>query len=201
MPGKSAPERLKSVAIAVLLLLLLPALVFLYLLAWQTETTILLVRHTERAAGDPPAGECPPPGLGEGVRESVGPTVTGEGKARAETLAHVASEANVSAVYVSEYCRSQWTVKPFLDRAPGAAPTKQFAASDVRGLLRDILTEHRGGTVLVSSHSDRIPQIVSALGAPAPPQLADGDYDDLFVITVYRFGAPRVLRLKYGRET
>jgi broad specificity phosphatase PhoE len=199
MPGKSVPEKLKSVVIAVLLLLLLPALVFLYLTAWQTETTILLVRHTERAAGDPPAGECPPPGMGEGVRESVGPTVTEEGKARAEALAHVASETNVSAVYVSEYCRSQWSVRPFIARA-GLAP-KQFAASDVRGLIRDILTEHRGGTVLVSSHSDRIPQIISGLGAPEAPQLADGDYDDLFVITVYRFGSPRVLRLKYGRET
>jgi broad specificity phosphatase PhoE len=201
MPGKSATERLKSVVIAVLFLLLLPALVFLYLLAWQTETTILLVRHAECAAGEPAAGECPPPGLGEAVRDSYGPTVTAEGKARAEALAHAASEANVSAVYVSEYCRSQWTAKPFLDRTAGAVAARQFAASDVRGLLRDILTEHRGGTVLVSSHSDRIPQIVSALGARQPPQLADGDYDDLFVITVYRFGAPRVLRLKYGRET
>jgi broad specificity phosphatase PhoE len=179
MPDTSASEKLKSVAIAVLLLLLLPALVFLYLCCWQTETTILLVRHTERAAGEPPPGECPPPGMGETARDSYGPTITEEGKARAAVLAHVASDAGVSAVYVSEYCRSQWTIKPFFERT-GLAP-KQFAASDVRGLIRDILTEHRGGTVLVSSHSDRIPQIISGLG--------------------YRFGAPRLLRLKYGRET
>jgi len=199
MPGPNLPERLKSVVIALLFVLLLPALVFLYLCCWQTETTILLVRHTERAAGEPPQGECPPPGMGEHLRDSLGPAVTEEGKARAAALAHVASEAGVSAVYVSEYCRSQWSVKPFFDRT-GAAP-KQFAASDVRGLIRDLMTEHRGGTVLVASHSDRIPQIISALGSEAAPQLADGDYDDLFVITVYRFGAPRVLRLKYGRET
>jgi broad specificity phosphatase PhoE len=199
MPGTSAPEKLKSVFIAVLLLLLVPALVFLYLCGWQTETTVLLVRHTERAAGEPAAGECPPPGMSEALRDSHGPAVTEEGKARAAVLAHVASEAGVAAVYVSEYCRSQWTVKPLFDRT-GLAP-KQFAASDVRSLIRDILTEHRGGTVLVSSHSDRIPQIISGLGSEAVPQLTDGDYDDLFVITVYRFGAPRVLRLKYGRET
>lgn len=199
MPRRFTIERLKSIAIALLAVALVPALVFLYLCCWQTETTILLVRHSERASGEPPAGECPPPGMEPHLQDSYGPGITEEGKTRAAVLAHVASEANVSAIYVSEYCRSQWTVKPFFDRT-GITP-KQFAASDVRSLIRDITTNHRGGAVLISSHSDRIPQIIAGLGAPAAPQIADGEYDDLFVITVYRFGRPKVLRLKYGRET
>jgi hypothetical protein len=199
MPGQSTTEKLKSVAIAVLCVVLLPALVFLYLCAWQTETTILLIRHAERAEGEPPAGECPPPGMGQFVTESGGPTITEEGKARAATLAHVASEAGVSAVYVTELCRSQWTVKPFFDRS-GVAPT-QFAASDVRGLIRHLSVNHSGRIVLVSSHRDRIPQIIEGLGSDFVPEFTDGDYDDLFVITLYRFGRPKILRLKYGRET
>jgi hypothetical protein len=199
MPGQSRIEKLKSVTIALLCVLLLPSLVFLYLCCWQTETTILLVRHAERGAGQPPEGDCPPPGLGQFLTESGGPTITEEGKARAAALAHVASEAGVSAVYVTELCRSQWTVKPFFDRT-GLVPT-QIAASDVRGLIRHISTNHHGAVVLVSSHSDRIPQILSGLGSDFVPRFADSDYDDLFVITLYRTGRPKVLRLKYGRET
>lgn len=199
MPDSSATERLKSVAIAALCLVLLPSLVFLYLFGWQTETTILLVRHAERGEGEPTAGECPPPGMGGFLTESGGPSVTEEGKGRAAALAHVASEASVSAVYVTELCRSQWTAKPFFDRA-GVAPT-QLAASDVRGLIRHVSVNHGGRVVLVVSHRDRIPQIVEGLGSDLVPEFADGDYDDLFVITVYRRGKPKILRLKYGRET
>jgi hypothetical protein len=71
----------------------------------------------------------------------------------------------------------------------------------VRGLIRHLSVNHSGRIVLVSSHRDRIPQIIEGLGSDFVPEFTDGDYDDLFVITLYRFGRPKILRLKYGRET
>jgi hypothetical protein len=71
----------------------------------------------------------------------------------------------------------------------------------VQGLVNHILSNQRGRTVLVASHSNRAPEIISALGAAPAPVVADTDYDNLWVITVPRWGSPRLLLLKYGRET
>ncbi|HLL76277.1 MAG TPA: phosphoglycerate mutase family protein [Pyrinomonadaceae bacterium] len=163
----------------------------------QPPTTILLVRHAERQDAPPALGECPPPGLG--LQNSTGTSITEAGRERAAELAHVAGEAGVSAIYVSEVCRSQWTAKPLADRA--GATVIQLNAADVQGLVNHIRENQRGRTVVVSSHTDRIPQIISALGASPAPTVADTDYDNLWVITVPRWGSPRLMLLKYGRET
>jgi len=163
----------------------------------QPPTTILLVRHAERQDASPAPGECPPPGLG--LQTSTGTSITEVGRERASQLAHVVGEAGVSAIYVSEVCRSQWTAKPLADRT--GAPVVQLNAADMQGLVNHIREDQRGRTVLVSSHTDRIPQIISALGASSAPAVADTDYDNLWVITVPRFGRPRLMLLKYGRET
>ena len=163
----------------------------------QPATTILLVRHAERQDAPPAPGECPPPGLG--IQRSEGTSITDAGRERAAQLAHVAGEAGVSTIYVSEVCRTQTTAKPLADRA--GVPVVQFNAADVQGLVNHILSNQRGRTVLVTSHSNRAPEIISALGAAPAPVVADTDYDNLWVITVPRWGSPRLLLLKYGRET
>jgi broad specificity phosphatase PhoE len=163
----------------------------------QPPTVILLVRHAERNDAPPAPGECPPPGLG--LQNSTGTSITDAGRERAAQLAHVAAEAGVSAIYVSEVCRTQTTVKPLADRT-GAAVV-QMNAADVQGLVNHIRANQRGRTVLVASHSNRAPEIIAALGASPVPVVADTDYDNLWVITVPRWGSPRLVLLKYGRET
>jgi broad specificity phosphatase PhoE len=184
---------------ALIALLLAAALVagWIAYLQRQPPTTILLVRHAERNDAPPAPGECPPPGLG--IQTSSGTSITEAGRERAAALAHVAGEAGVSTIYVSEVCRSQWTAKQLADRT-GAAVV-QLNAADVQGLVSHIRENQRGRTVLVSSHTDRIPQIISALGAAPVPAVADTDYDNLWVITLPRRGGPRMMLLKYGRET
>lgn len=196
MPRLNRAQALQYIALPALALVALTALVFI-ILERQPETVIILVRHAERSNTPPPPGECPPPGLG--LTNSIDTSITEAGRERAVQLAHVGGAAGVSAIYVSEVCRSQWTVKPLADRL-GLQPT-QINAADVDGLVNHILSNHRGETVLVSSHSNRAPQIVTAFGAEPVPAIADNDYDNLFVISVRRFGKPRVVRLKYGRET
>lgn len=184
-------------ALAALLLACAAAAASVAYLQRQPPTTILLVRHAERQDAPPAPGECPPPGLG--IQNSTGTSITDAGRERAARLAHVAGEANVTAIYVTEICRSQTTAKPLADRA--GVPVVQLGAADVRGLISHIRENQRGRTVLVSSHTDRIPQIISALGASPVPMVADADYDNLWVITVPRWGGARLLLLKYGRET
>ena len=56
-------------------------------------TTILLVRHAEK------------------TMQGTDPPLSDEGQARAQTLAHVTGEAGVTAIYTSQYLRTQQTVQ------------------------------------------------------------------------------------------
>jgi hypothetical protein len=43
-----------------------------------------------------------------------------------------------------------------------------------------------------------VPEIIAALGGPQYPNIPETEYDNLFVVTVYRTGKVKVLRMKYG---
>jgi broad specificity phosphatase PhoE len=57
---------------------------------------------------------------------------------------------------------------------------------------------HAGKAVLVVGHSNTITAIATALGAPAMPDLCDGDYDQLFVLEIPPSGPTRFARLRFG---
>jgi broad specificity phosphatase PhoE len=71
-------------------------------------------------------------------------------------------------------------------------------ARDSEGLVRRILTDHAGRIVLVSGHSNTVPEIVAALGAPEPPPIEDWDYDDVFVVTIGPDETVTAVHLSYG---
>jgi hypothetical protein len=64
--------------------------------------------------------------------------------------------------------------------------------------VADQVLKHAGGTVLVVGHSNTIPAIVGALGAPQPRDLCDSEYDQLFVVVIGDTGPPRLIRSRYG---
>jgi broad specificity phosphatase PhoE len=154
-------------------------------------TTVLLVRHAEKATT--PASD---PGL------------TADGDARARALADVLRDANVQAVYVTQYARTQLTALPTA-RAAGvdlsviAIQTAAMSAAaaldaNVRATAERIRA-NPGRNALVVGHSNTIPAIIRALGAPDPGSIAEDDYDDLFVVTLQEGRAPALVRARYGR--
>ena len=141
-------------------------------------TTALIVRHAEKAAagGDPP--------------------LSAEGQARAETLVHVAGDAGVVAVYATEWLRTQQTVQPLADHL-GLAVT-EVGAANVEDLVDQVLADHAGEVVVIAGHSNTVPAIVEEFGADPIPAIAESEYDNLYVVTVYRFNRAKVLHLNYG---
>src|SRR5690606_14188174 len=103
-------------------------------------TTIVLVRHAEKAAvadteKDPPLSEA-------GVR-------------RAQALAEVLRDVPVSAVFATPFRRTVDTLAPLCEAkrlAPVVLPPR-----DASGLVDAILSKHRGQTVVVCGHSNTIP--------------------------------------------
>lgn len=154
-------------------------------------TTVFLVRHAERAVpGDPEFDPSDP----------SDPPLNAAGRARAEELARVLREAGVTAVYASQFKRTRQTVEPL---ASGAGlPVTVHDARDSAGLAGIIAALETGAVVLIAGHSNTVPELVEALGAPPVAPIEDAwEYDNLFVVTLDGAGEASVRTLKYGAES
>jgi broad specificity phosphatase PhoE len=152
-------------------------------------------------AADPPLVETPAPTIILIVRhaEKVGQTdsLSTAGVTRAQELARVLQAANVRAIYHSDTKRTRDTATPLAD-ALHIKP-EQYPAKDVKALIERILRDHAGQTVLVVGHSNTVPMIVAAAGGPTITDLADGEFDELFVVYVSSGrGSATLTRLEYG---
>ena len=138
--------------------------------------TVLLVRHADI---DLPPGSSNPP-------------LNAKGRARADTVAHIAGDAGVTAVFTSSFTRTKQTAEPLAARLglqPQVAPPPlTFAQQVVSGTLGDV--------IVVAGHSDTVPQMIAALGA-APPTIGEREFDNLFVVAVAQSAEAGVVRLKY----
>ncbi len=163
---------------------IVPALITLVGLvhAAAAQSTIFLVRHAEKAEGAPGSGEAKDPGLSE------------TGRARAESLATVLKDAGISAIFATEYQRTQQTAEPLahaIQLDVNLVPAKETA------MLVSKLKETQGNALVVG-HSNTIPDILKALGATVVYSLDEGDYDNLFVFVP---GAtPQLIRLHLPAE-
>lgn len=142
-------------------------------------TTVLLVRHAEKAAE---GGQDPPLSI--------------EGQERARTLVHVLGKAKIAAVYVTEYKRTQQTAKPLCDHL--GLTFKVVRASDVEGLIEQVLMDCTGKVAFIVGHSNTVPEIIEGLSGKTIHPIPENEFDNLFVVTGSRLGKARVLNLKYG---
>lgn len=146
------------------------------------ETIILLVRHAERSNA---------PG--------ADPPLSSAGEARARELLHVVRGANVKKIYASEYLRAKQTVQP-LAEALGLTVDSSFKGPDLSPLVKDLLANHRGETILIAHHSNTVPELIRLLGGGEIPAMNDAaEFDRLYVVhhrkdgvtvTALRYGAP-----------
>lgn len=142
-------------------------------------TTVVMVRHAERGAGADPA-------------------LTAAGQARATLLAQMLQDANLAAVYVTDTLRSRQTGTPAAQGA-GLMPTV-YNATNASALVAASRTDHPGRTVLVVAHSNTVDDIATALGAAGVTELAESQFDRMFIIARSWCGT-RLLRLRFGTPT
>ena len=145
------------------------------------QQTVFVVRHAERA--DTAAGAAP--------TMAADPELSDAGRARAESLAAALEDAEVVAIFATEFKRTQATAAP-LAKALGLQVTT-ISSKEPAKLIQAV--KSAGGNVVVVGHSNTVPAIVKDLGVAAPITVGDAEYDNLFVVTL---GAtPSVLRLHY----
>jgi len=153
-------------------------------------TTILVVRHAERADAD---------------MSERDPALSPAGMERAHALAEVAADAGVTAILTTQYRRTRLTAQPLAERLGVPISVVEVGqggiAAHVEAIAREIRSTHAGGVVLVVSHSNIVPLIVRELTGIEVPEIADDEYDHLFIVTLAPDATPRLVRARYGEPT
>jgi 2,3-bisphosphoglycerate-dependent phosphoglycerate mutase len=180
-----APEprsALKTALVFSMLFAILGAVVvFAYFATFRRPvTTVILVRHAEKII-DP---NNPDVDLSEA------------GQARAQEIARIFGDAGINAIYATQYRRTQQTVKPLSDKT--GVPVTIVNSKNTPDLLAEIRAQHSGQTILIAGHNNTVPEIIAALGGPHYPTIPESEYDNLFIVTVYRTGKAKVVKMKYG---
>jgi len=142
---------------------------FLIALAQAEPSTIFIVRHAERA--DAPHGSP--------TTMTDDPDLSEAGHLRAESLGRALKDAAITAIYVTEYKRTQQTAAP-LAKATGVSTTI-VSAKETGALIAKLRSST--GNSLVVAHSNTVPEIIKALGVSTPVTVGDSEYDNLFVVT------------------
>ena len=172
------------VVFAMLFAVLGAVVVFAYFSTFaRPVTTVILVRHAEKKI-EP---------------NNPDPDLAPEGVERANEIARVFGNAGINTIFATQYKRTQQTVKPLSDRI--GVPVTVLDSSQRDELIKRIQTDLRGQTIFVAGHNNTVPAIASQLSGETFPVIPESEYDNLFIVTIYRFGKAKVVRLKYGKES
>ena len=101
------------------------------------------------------------------------------------------AESGVTAIYTTEFRRTQNTAKPLAAKLGVTAQT--VPADDVIGLVGKIKGAKPTDVVFIVGHSNTVPDVIKQLGGPGV-KIADNEYDNLFIL-VPATGA--MTRIKY----
>ena len=177
--------KLRTIVVFAMLFAVLGAvIVFAYFSTFSRPvTTVILVRHAEKKI-EP---------------NNQDPDLAPEGVERAQEIARMFGDAGVNAIYATQFKRTQQTVKPLSERT--GVPVTLFNASQTNDLLRQIQTSDRGKTIFVAGHNNTVPAMVSELSGQTYPLIPESEYDNLYIVTIYRTGKAKVIRLKYGKSS
>src|SRR5687767_12404804 len=175
-------NRLKTVIVFSLLAAVFGGvIVFAYFATFSRPvTTVILVRHAEKNI-EP---------------QNPDPDLSPAGQARAIELTRVFGNSGVQATYATQYKRTQQTVAPLASKLQ--VPIVAIDAKQSQELVRRLLTDNRGETVFVAGHNNTAPDIIKLLSGENLPLIPESEFDNLYIVTVYRSGQAKVVQLKYG---
>ena len=144
--------------------------------AFQTDpATLIFVRHAERAE--------------DGTRN---PPLSEEGITRAQNLYQVLKKSyDLSAIYSTGYKRTLMTAGPTADSL--GIEIQEYGFEDIEGMLKTIISEYAGKTVLIVGHSNTTPNLINmVIGDKVFEQLDESAYGDLFVVKSNEYGQGEV---------
>lgn len=140
----------------------------------SAQPIVVIVRHAEKAANG-----------------GNDPDLTSAGRARADALARILKDSDITAIFTSEFKRTQETAAPTVTSTH--VTPMVVAAKDTAALVGKL--HQLNGNALVVAHGDTIPNIIKALGVNSTINIPDVDYSELLIVTLG--DKPQLLRLHY----
>lgn len=182
--GPEPRTRIRTIVVFGMLFAVFGAvIIFAYFATFSRPlTTVILVRHAEKKI-EP---------------DNPDPDLAPEGVERAQQIARIFADANINVIYATQYKRTQQTVQPLADRI--GVPVTLLNSKQTEELVGQIQTNHRGKTIFIAGHNTTVPAIASLLSGETYPPIPETEYDNLFIVTIYRFGKAKVTKLKYGNQ-
>jgi 2,3-bisphosphoglycerate-dependent phosphoglycerate mutase len=173
---------LRTVLVFSMLFAVLGAVVvFAYFATFRRPvTTVILIRHAEKNI-EP---------------NNPDPDLSPAGQARAQELVRMFGDTGINAIYATQYKRTQQTVKPLADKL--GLPVTQVNSKNTADLLAQIRAQNSGQVIFISGHNNTVPEIVAALGGPTYPVIPETEFDNLYIVSVYRTGKAKVVKMRYG---
>ena len=135
---------------------------------------IFIVRHAEKAS--------------TGGKD---PDLSVEGQKRADALAHILKDSQITSVFVTEFKRTQQTAAPTARAAQVSATV--VPASDIGALVQKLRALN--DNALVVGHGNTIPDLLKELGIATPVTIPEDDYTEIFAVLLG--DAPQLMRLHY----
>ncbi len=127
------------------------------------STTLILIRHAEKEAGQDPS-------------------LTEQGQSRADSLVDILEKYDIEAVYSSTYKRTIETGTP-VSEDRNLHIESSIDPRDYESLLKDILLKHKGESVLVVGHSNTIPGFVNYLSpGQNVEEINESDFSQMFIV-------------------
>jgi len=157
-------------------------------LAWffesQATTTIIFVRHAEKAASP-----------------DDNPGLSDAGRRRAAELSRQLVDADVvagiDAIYSTPFLRTEQTAQTVATALN--LPIHNYDPDDNEAVLKTILKNHKGKIILVVGHSNTVPTLIADLGASKKvPAIHENEYDNIYIISIPWFGKTKTIRLRFG---
>ncbi|MDQ2974338.1 MAG: histidine phosphatase family protein [Acidobacteriota bacterium] len=147
----------------------------------QPSMTVILVRHAEKAIVPP---------------ENKDPDLSPAGLARAQELRRMFGDTGITAIYATQYKRTQQTVKPLAERL--GLPVTKIDAKKTSDLVKQIRSRGAGQVIFIAGHNNSVPEIIAALGGPKLPIIPETEYDNLYILNVQSDGSAKLVKMKYG---
>jgi phosphohistidine phosphatase SixA len=129
--------------------------------------TIILVRHAEKMVVPP---------------ENKDPDISVQGEVRAKEIARMFGASGVTAIYATQFKRTQQTVKPLAERL--RVPVSVVEAKKTSDLVSQIRARGAGETIFIAGHNNTVPEIIAALGGPSFPIIPETDFDNLYILSL-----------------
>jgi len=143
-------------------------------------TTFILIRHAEKDL----------------TQSTNDPDLSAEGKTRAIRLTEVFKKTDIQSIYSTPFKRTHQTVEPLATAKNLEVMTYQANKMEE---IDNMITQHVGGTILLSGHSNTVPQILNYLiGEEKYKTLEDTDYGNIIIVSITERGKnAKVVWMRY----